>query len=123
MHGVWDDMIIDERGLSEMKYTDRLLKEIKTTIPRKTRAESRQRGPTFRTNTRWMRWSPNAANHAGYVTESAKIVDAQLALGSLRLARGDRILGEPDAPAGYESHSRSGLIYQPQRLKLLLCEL
>ena len=29
LHGVWDDMIIDEQGLSEKKYTDRLLQEIK----------------------------------------------------------------------------------------------
>jgi hypothetical protein len=29
LHTIWDDVIIDEQGLSEQKYTDRLLREIK----------------------------------------------------------------------------------------------
>jgi hypothetical protein len=101
LHGVWDDMIIDEQGLSEMKYTDRLLKEIK---------DNNWERLAGGEPTAWANIShqyavdalvPNGALITQeYVTEESKIVDAQLALGGLRLARVlNRILGEPDAPA------------------------
>ena len=82
MVGVWDDMIIDEQGLSEMKYTDRLLKEIK---------DNNWERLAGGEPTAWANIShqyavdalvPNGALITQeYVTEESKIVDAQLALG------------------------------------------
>jgi len=101
LHGVWDDSIIEEQGLNEKKYTDRLLQEIKDN-----HWERLDGGEP----TTWANIShhyavealvPNGAllTHA-YVAEESKVVDAQLALGGLRLARVlNRILGVADVPA------------------------
>jgi hypothetical protein len=99
LHGVWDTMIIEDQGLNEKAYAEKLLKEIK--------------------DNQWERLSggepttwANISHHYGveamvpngalitreYVTEESKIVDAQLALGGLRLARAlNRILTAPEA--------------------------
>jgi nuclease S1 len=114
LHAVWDDTMIEEQGLNEKKYTDRLLQEI-----RDNHWERLDGGEP----TTWANLShryavdalmPNGAllTHE-YVAAEAKVVDAQLALGGLRLARVlNRILGaqaaldlgrtpltKPDAPA------------------------
>lgn len=100
LHGVWDSSLIDEQGLSEKKYSDRLLQEIKDNDWK--RLDGGQ--PTA-----WANISHHYAVEAivpkgalltrEYVTEESRIVDAQLALGGLRLARVlNRILGS-DAPA------------------------
>ena len=95
LHGVWDDSIVQEQGLSDKRYTERLLDEIK--------------------QNHWERLSggepadwANASHHYAvlaqapsgamlmrdYVTEESKVVDAELALGGLRLASAlNRILG------------------------------
>jgi len=95
LHGVWDDAIIEEQGLSDKKYTARLLAEIK--------------------ENHWERFSggdpvtwANASHHYAvqaeapsgamlnrdYVTQETRVVDGQLALGGLRLAMVlNRILG------------------------------
>jgi len=100
LHGVWDDTIIEEQGLNEKKYTERLLQEIK---------DNQWERLAGGEPTTWANIShhyaldalvPNGAliTHE-YVAEESKIVDAQLALGGLRLARAlNRILGAPDAP-------------------------
>jgi hypothetical protein len=100
LHGVWDDMIIEEQGLNEKKYTDRLLQEIQDNHWERMNGGS----PTV-----WAEVShhyaveamvPNGAliTHE-YVAEEAKVVDAELALGGLRLARVlNRILGPPVVP-------------------------
>lgn len=102
LHAIWDDSIIEEQGLSEKKYTDRLLQEIK---------ENHWERLDGGEPTTWANIShhyavdalaPNGAliTHE-YVAEESKVVDAELALGGLRLARAlNRILG---APAEHES--------------------
>jgi hypothetical protein len=91
--------MIDHQGLSEKKYTDRLLEEI---------AANHWERMAGGEPTGWANVShqyavnalaPNGAllTHE-YVDEESKIVDAELALGGLRLARAlNRILGTSDA--------------------------
>jgi hypothetical protein len=99
-------MIIEEQGLNEKKYTERLLQEIK---------DNQWERMAGGEPTTWANVShhyavdalvPNGAliTHE-YVAEESKIVDAQLALGGLRLARAlNRILGAPDtSPAAVAS--------------------
>jgi len=99
LHGVWDDMIIDEQGLSEKKYTERLLQEIK---------DNQWERLAGGEPTTWANISHHYAVEAlvpngalitqEYVKEESKVVDAQLALGGLRLARVlNRILAAPEA--------------------------
>jgi len=100
LHGVWDDSIIEEQGLSEKKYTDRLLQEIKDN-----HWERLDGGEP----TTWANLSHRYAVEAlvpngtllthEYIAQESKVVDAQLALGGLRLARVlNRILGTPTQP-------------------------
>jgi hypothetical protein len=100
LHNVWDDMIIEEQGLNEKKYTQRLLKEIKDN-----QWESLSGGEP----TTWANLSHEFAEQAlvpngalitrEYVQEESGIVDQQLALGGLRLARVlNRILGPSETP-------------------------
>jgi hypothetical protein len=99
LHGVWDDMLIEEQGLNEKKYTERLLQEIK---------DNQWERMAGGEPTTWANISHHYAVEAmmpngalitrDYVTEESKIVDAQLALGGLRLARVlNRILAAPEA--------------------------
>jgi hypothetical protein len=101
LHGVWDNMIIEEQGLNEKKYTERLLQEIK---------DNQWERMAGGEPTTWANISHHYAVEAmvpndalitrEYVTEESKVVDAQLALGGLRLARVlNRILAAPEAPA------------------------
>jgi hypothetical protein len=107
LHGVWDDMIIEEQGLNEKKYTERLLKEIK---------DNQWERMAGGEPTTWANISHHYAVEAmvpngalitpEYVAEESKVVDAQLALGGLRLARVlNRILGTPETPAAPETHT------------------
>jgi S1/P1 Nuclease len=101
LHAVWDESIIEDQGLSEKKYTDRLMQEIK---------DNNWERLSGGEPTTWANISHHYAEEAvapngalitrAYVTEEARIVDAQLALGGLRLARVlNRILGSPDTEA------------------------
>ncbi|HEY4380136.1 MAG TPA: S1/P1 nuclease [Acidobacteriaceae bacterium] len=96
LHSVWDDSILENQGLSEKKYTERLLQEIK---------DNNWERLSGGEPTTWANISHHYAVEAvapdgalithEYVVEESKIVDAQLALGGLRLARAlNRILGE-----------------------------
>jgi hypothetical protein len=96
LHGVWDDSLIQNQGLSEKKYVDRLIEEID--------ANHWQRldggDPATWANISH-RYAVNAYVPTGallthdYVAEESKVVDSQLALGGLRLARVlNRILGD-----------------------------
>ncbi len=100
LHGVWDESLIEHEGLSEKKYLEHLLQLIQVND------WQRMSGGSPGT---WADVShhyavnaelpPNALVTHDYVTEESKIVDAQLALGGLRLARVlNRILGS-DGPA------------------------
>jgi len=100
LHGVWDDSMIDERGLSEAKYTALLLQDIKTN-----HWERLDGGEP----TTWANISHHYAVDAyvpngtmlthDYFNEEIQIVDAELALGGLRLAHVlNRILVAPETP-------------------------
>ncbi|MGD0347828.1 MAG: S1/P1 nuclease [Terracidiphilus sp.] len=108
LHEVWDDMLIEEQGLSEKKYTERLLKEIK---------DNNWERLAGGEPTTWANISHHYAVNAlvpkgtlitpDYVTEEVKVVDAQLALAGLRMARVlNRILEEPDMPAAPGDHTK-----------------
>jgi hypothetical protein len=101
LHGVWDNSIIEQQRLSEQKYTDRLLQEIKDN-----HWERMDGGEP----TTWANISHHYAVEAvvpngallgqDYIAAESKVVDAQLALAGLRLARVlNRILDAPDAPS------------------------
>lgn len=101
LHGVWDTTIIENQGLNEKKYTEKLLQEIK---------DNNWERLAGGEPTTWANVSHHYAVEAmvpngalitrEYVTEETKVVDAQLAMGGLRLARVlNRILVAPEAPA------------------------
>jgi len=100
LHSVWDDSMIHERGLSEAKYTDLLLKEI---------AENHWERLSGGEPTQWAnishQYAVNAKVQNGYLIkhdyydEEIKVVDSQLALAGLRLAHVlNRILA-PETPS------------------------
>ena len=102
LHGVWDDSLIHERGLSEAKYTALLLQEIK---------DNHWERMDGGTPSLWVEVSHHYAVQAltpngalltrEYVKEETQVVDAELALGGLRLAHVlNRILVAPDVPEG-----------------------
>jgi hypothetical protein len=102
LHAVWDDAILEEQGLSDKKYVERLVAEIETNHWERLAGGE----PTG-----WANVSHHYADNAlapqgalitrAYVSEESKIVDAQLALGGLRLAHVlNRILVAPEATPG-----------------------
>ena len=103
LHGVWDDMIIEEQGLNEKKYTERLLQEIKDNQWERMAGGEPTTWANISHHYAVEAMPPNGAliTHE-YVAEESKVVDAQLALGGLRLARVlNRILGTPAAPEAH----------------------
>lgn len=101
LHAVWDTMIIEEKGLSEKKYTQKLLREIK---------DNQWEQSSGGEPTTWANLSHQFAEQAmvpngalitkEYVQEESKVVDAQLALAGLRIAHVlNRILVAPETPA------------------------
>lgn len=101
LHGVWDDSLIEEQGLSEQKYLARLLAEIKANNWERMDGGAPVAWANISHHYAVEALAPNGAllTH-DYVNEEAKIVDAQLALGGLRLARAlNRILGSQDSQA------------------------
>jgi hypothetical protein len=97
---VWDDGIIEDQGLSEKKYLARLVREIDDNHWERLAggAPSAWADVSHHYAVEAELPSGGLITHA-YVVEEAKIVDAQLALGGLRLARVlNRILGTQDNP-------------------------
>jgi len=104
LHGVWDDAMIRERNLSEPKYVAMLEQQI---------AENHWERLSGGEPTTWANISHKYAVDAlvptgavvsrEYYEEESKIMNAQLALGGLRLARVlNRILGAPPVAAPAE---------------------
>jgi hypothetical protein len=115
LHGMWDDMLIEEQGLSEAKYTNKLLKEIKDNNWERLAGGEPTTWANISHHYAVNALVPNGAliTHE-YVEEEVKVVDAQLALGGLRLARVlNRILGEPDMPAAPDSHTKPDALSKP----------
>ncbi len=101
LHGVWDDSIIAEQGLSEQKYLERLLAEIKANNWDRLDGGAPAAWANLSHEYALRAMAPNGAllTHE-YVTEETKVVDSQLALGGLRLAHVlNRILGSQNAAA------------------------
>ena len=88
LHGVWDTSIILDQNLSEQKYTERLLKEIKDNGWEKLAIGEPTSWANVSHHYAVEAMAPNGAllTHE-YVNAEAKVVDAQLALGGLRLAQ------------------------------------
>lgn len=101
LHGVWDESIIENQGLSEKKYTEKLLDEIQKNHWEAMKGGAPSTWANISHHYAVEAYAPNGAliTHE-YVAEETKVVDAELALGGLRLARVlNRILGSPDAAA------------------------
>jgi hypothetical protein len=101
LHAVWDEEIIESQGLNEKKYTDRLLQEIKDNHWERMDGGEPTMWANISHHYAVEAMAPNGAllTHE-YVAAEAKVVDAQLALGGLRLARVlNRILGTPAVSA------------------------
>ena len=101
LHGVWDDSMIEERGLSEPKYTALLLQEIKENHWERLDGGEPTTWANISHHYAVEAYAPNGAvlTH-DYYNEEIKVVDAELALGGLRLARVlNRILGTPGVSA------------------------
>ena len=105
LHGVWDTSIIEEERLSEQAYTDKLLKQIKDNQWERLAGGEPTAWANVSHHYAVQAEAPNGALLTRpYVTEEGKVVDAQLALGGLRLARVlNRILGASDALAPTDS--------------------
>jgi hypothetical protein len=107
LHAVWDDSIIEDQGMNDTRYLAHLLEEIKAN-----HWEEKYSGgdPVSWTNASHhyavLAEVPNGTMLSRqYVTEETKVVDAELALGGLRLAHVlNRILGA--APEGTGLHAR-----------------
>jgi hypothetical protein len=101
LHGVWDEEMIDHRGLNEAKYTATLLQEIKDNHWERMAGGEPTTWANISHHYAVQAFAPNGAliTHE-YYDEEVKVVDAELALGGLRLAHVlNRILEAPEAPA------------------------
>jgi hypothetical protein len=105
LHGVWDESIIEHEGLNEKKYTAKLLQEIKDNHWERMNGGEPTTWANISHHYAVEAYAPNGALLTrDYVTEELKVVDAQLALGGMRLARVlNRILGDVQAPAIQET--------------------
>jgi hypothetical protein len=88
LHAVWDEAIIEEQGLDDKKYTTRLLEEIKQNNWERLSGGDPVAWANASHHYAVLAEAPNGAMlMRDYVTEEAKVVDAELALGGLRLAQ------------------------------------
>jgi S1/P1 Nuclease len=101
LHTVWDEAILENQGLSEKKYTERLLAEIKENNWEKMNGGEPTTWANVSHHYAVEALAPNGAFLTGeYVKTEAHVVDAELALGGLRLARVlNRILSVPASEA------------------------
>jgi hypothetical protein len=99
LHTVWDESLLESTGLNEKKYTARLLAEIKENNWEKLSGGAPSAWANVSHHYAVNALAPNGAMLMhDYADAESKVVDAELALGGLRLARAlNRILG--DAPS------------------------
>ncbi|MDE1162845.1 MAG: S1/P1 nuclease [Acidobacteriaceae bacterium] len=97
LHGVWDESILEHRNLSNEKYRDLLLTEIKDNNWLRMSGGEPVTWANVSHHYAVLAYAPNGALlDSKYVAEETKVIDAELALGGLRLARVlNRILGDP----------------------------
>jgi hypothetical protein len=107
LHSIWDGSIIEDQQLSEKKYTERLMQEIKDNNWERLAGGEPTTWANLSHHYAVDAVAPNGALITReYVAEESKIVDAQLAVGGLRLARVlNRILGAPAAPEAQPSRT------------------
>lgn len=88
LHGIWDDSMILHEGLSETAYTQRLLKEIQDNKWERLAGGEPGAWANISHEYAVRAMVPNGALITPeYENEEIKVVDSQLALGGLRLAR------------------------------------
>jgi len=98
LHGVWDESIIEQQGLNDSKYLARLQEEIKDNHWERMDGGSPTAWAMVSHHYAVLAYAPNGAliTH-DYVSTETKVVDAELALGGLRLAHVlNHILVAPD---------------------------
>jgi hypothetical protein len=87
LHSVWDDAIIEEQSLNDKKYTARLLEEIKQNNWERFAGGDPVAWANASHHYAVLAEAPNGAMlMRDYLTEETRVVDAELALGGLRLA-------------------------------------
>lgn len=100
LHGTWDDTLIEHHDLSEKKYTAYLLADIQEHGWEKLAGGNPIQWANASHKYAVNAYAPNGALITkDYYTEEIKVVDSQLALGGLRLARVlNTILGHQSVP-------------------------
>jgi hypothetical protein len=98
LHGVWDESLIEHRDLNEKKYTAELLHEIDENHWERLAGGQPTSWAEVSHHYAMQGLAPNGSLlSSAYVNEETHVVDAQLALGGLRLAHVlNRILAPPD---------------------------
>jgi S1/P1 Nuclease len=87
LHAVWDEAIIEEQRLNDQKYTARLLEEIRQNNWERLAGGEPVAWANASHHYAVLAEAPNGAMlMRDYVTDETKVVDAELALGGLRLA-------------------------------------
>jgi hypothetical protein len=104
LHGVWDDAMIDETGLNEKQYTAVLLQDIKDHYWEQMAGGAPSTWANISHHYAVLAYAPNGAMLTrDYYNQEIPIVNAQLALGGLRLAHVlNRILVAPTPAPGTE---------------------
>jgi hypothetical protein len=100
LHGVWDDQMIEQRHLSEEAYTTRLIAEINENHWDRLAGGTPAQWANISHHYAVDAFAPNGAVLTReYYDAESKVIDAELALGGLRLAHVlNRILDQPSEP-------------------------
>jgi hypothetical protein len=117
LHGTWDDGMIEHHDLSEKKYTAYLLSDIQEHDWEKLAGGTPVAWANASHRYAMNAFTPNGALiEKTYYDEEIKVVDSQLALGGLRLARvlntilsGQPVPPMPSAASGADAPARTAL--------------
>jgi hypothetical protein len=98
LHGVWDESILEHEGLNEKKFTAHLIEAIDANHWERMNGGEPTTWANISHHYAVEALAPDGAMlNREYVNEESKVVDAQLALGGLRLARVlNRLLKAPE---------------------------